>query len=77
MADAWRGFDGTKEFESTEHELRLECRHDKKGTVECRVTRRRPWAPAWSFEALIDVGAGAHLDRIARDAEGFADRTTT
>lgn len=74
VAEAWQGFVGVKEYESTEHELHMACRHDGTGRVECLVTLRRTWSPEWTFEAEIDFGAGAHLERIANDATELVPR---
>jgi Family of unknown function (DUF6228) len=71
LADAWQGFEGTKEFSSLEGQLVLSCRHDGRGTVECTLSLGRLEPPVWNLTAEIDFGAGAHLDRIARDAAGF------
>ena len=75
LADAWKGFKGVKEYASLEGELLIRCRHDGKGTVECEFTLRHPEPPAWRFEAGLQFGAGAHLDEIADEVEGF-ERTS-
>jgi hypothetical protein len=54
-----------------ESELSMSCRHDGKGSVECVVSLVRPWRPSWTLTAEMDFGAGAHLERIAIDAEEF------
>lgn len=71
VAEHWRGFDGTKEFASLEGQLQLACVHDGLGTVECRVTIRQPWPPVWRVDAVLDFGAGAHLERLAAEVEAF------
>jgi hypothetical protein len=73
LADAWQGFDGVREFASMEGEVTIACRYDGKGVVECVVSLVRPsWnPPSWTVTVDIDFGAGAHLERIARDAEEF------
>jgi hypothetical protein len=76
LANAWRGFDGLKEYRSCEGQLLLSCEHDGLGTVECRVTLRQPWPGDWRAEAVLRFGAGAHLERLAGDVEAFvADDT--
>jgi hypothetical protein len=75
IADAWRGFDGVKEYGALEGQLHLSCRHDGLGTVVCEVAlvdHQRPWR----FEATLSFGAGAHLDRLASDLEAFCTGTT-
>lgn len=74
LADAWRGFEGVREFHSLEGQLCLACHHDGKGTVESAVTLRRHRPPSWTLTADLDLGSGAHLDRISRDAERFVRR---
>lgn len=71
LADAWKGFEGTREYASLEGQLELICQHDGMGTVSCTVTLRQPWPPEWSVEAVLRFGAGAHLERIASDIEAF------
>jgi hypothetical protein len=51
--------------------VRLSCRHDGLGTVECNVTVRQPEPPEWSMRAVLDFGAGAHIDRVAAAVETF------
>ncbi len=74
LADAWAGFDGVREFSSLEGQLELSCRHDGRGTVECTVTLGQPNDPFWRFQADLEFGAGAHLERLAGDAEAFSRR---
>lgn len=74
LADAWQGFDGVREFSSLEGQLALSCRHDDRGTVECRVSLGQLNPPVWNLTAALDFGAGAHLDRIAEDAVEFVGR---
>jgi hypothetical protein len=74
LADAWAGFDGVKELSSFEGQLELSCRHNGRGTAECAVALGRPNAPFWLLQADMEFGAGAHLERLASDAEGFSSR---
>lgn len=71
LAESWRGFEGVKEYTSLEGQMRLECRHDGLGAVECRVILRQPAPPEWSAEAVHRFGAGADLDRVAGEVEAF------
>lgn len=71
VANAWRGFDGAKEFSSLEGQLELSCPHDGLGTIGCRVTLRQPWPPVWRLETVLDFGAGAHVERLARQVHAF------
>ena len=71
LADALGGFEGEREYASLEGQLSLRCTHDGRGTVSCAVTLARPAPPKWSFSAHLDLGAGAHLERIASEFEAF------
>lgn len=71
LANDWAGFDGERQYASTEGQSTLVCRHDGHGTVSCRVTIGQPWPPEWSMTAELQFGAGAHLERIAYDLEHF------
>jgi hypothetical protein len=69
LADSWTGFEGAKSYGSLEGDLDLEATHDGIGTVELRVNVRDPSPPEWSFMAVLLLGAGAHLERVAADLE--------
>lgn len=69
LGDAWRGFDGVKSFGSLEGELTVDARHDGLGTVYCEVCLRQPWPPEWAVSAVLDFGAGAHMDSLADEIE--------
>jgi hypothetical protein len=71
VADASAGFDGSKEYASLEGQVRLTCRHDGNGVVECTVNLRDPGPPGWTFEAVLHFGAGEQLSRIADEVESF------
>lgn len=71
VAESWTGFDGTKEYESLEGQLSLTCRHDGLGSVECRVTIGQVAPPEWSMTAVLSLGAGSHLQRVADSVEQF------
>ena len=71
VADAWQGFDDTKSFSSLEGQLTMDARHDGLGTVYCAVRLGQPWPPEWHVSAVLDLGAGAHLEHLADEIEGF------
>lgn len=71
LASARTGFDGERSYDSLEGQLSIRCTHDGRGTVACDVTLAQPSPPTWSFTAHLDLGAGAHLERIAADVDGF------
>ena len=69
LADAWQGFDHVKTFASLEGELTVDARHDGLGTVYCEVCLGQPWPPEWRLSAVLDFGAGAHLENIAGEID--------
>jgi hypothetical protein len=71
IADAWRGFDGVREYGSLEGQLGLACTHDGLGMIRCEVTVARLEPLEWSFSAALTFGAGAHVERFASDLEAF------
>lgn len=71
LADAWRGFDDLRSFGSLEGQLTIDARHDGRGTVYCEVCLRQPWPPEWALSAVLDFGAGAHLENLADEIEQF------
>jgi hypothetical protein len=71
LAAAVHGFDGERSYDSREGQLSIRCTHDGRGTVTCEVTLARRSPPTWVFTAHMDLGSGAHLERIASDIEGF------
>jgi Family of unknown function (DUF6228) len=73
LADAIGGFDGERAFNSLEGQLTIDCAHDGRGTVTCEVTLAQLSPPTWSYSAQLDLGAGAHLQRVANDIEAFVN----
>lgn len=71
LAESWKGFDDVKSFASLEGQLCIDARHDGLGTVYCEVYLRQPWPPEWQLSAVLDFGAGAHLDALASEIEDF------
>jgi hypothetical protein len=69
LAAAWRGFEGVRSYASLEGDLTIDATHDGHGMVRCRVVVGSLSPPEWSLEAVVEFGAGAHLERIARDIE--------
>jgi hypothetical protein len=69
IANAWRGFEGVREYGSLEGQLWLACTHDGLGTIRCEVTLRNP--TEWALTATLALGAGAHVERLAGDVEAF------
>lgn len=70
LADEWLGWAGARTWESLEHELELEARHEY-GHVQLRVTMRREgpgWGNlGWSVTGDLTIEPGERLSAIARD----------
>jgi hypothetical protein len=71
LSNSWQGFVGSRDYYSLEGQLGLSCQHDGRGTVTCRVALSQPAPPEWSMKAVLDFGAGAHLERLADEIESF------
>jgi hypothetical protein len=71
LADATGGFSGERSYGSLEGQLSMRCTHDGRGTVMCELTLAALSPPTWTFTAHLDLGAGAHLERIASEVESF------
>ena len=71
LAHHWRGWDGTKGWESLEGELSLAATADNAGHITLRVVLLNYSAPErWRAEASISLDAGL-LDEIAKGVERF------
>ena len=71
LAENWRGWQGERQWESIEHELRLVATNDRRGHVAIRIRLRSGfWNDDWSVEATVQVDAG-QLDGFARHAIKF------
>ena len=68
MADAWRGWDGEKLWESLEGELRLSFRMDSLGPVQVEVRLRDVYH--WDVRTTLVTESGA-LEPLAKSAEAF------
>jgi hypothetical protein len=73
MAARWQGWPGDLEWKSLEHELSLQCSHDRRGHIRIGVrlgSRIDGWEFAWQVQAVV-MAEGGQLDRLARDAAAF------
>lgn len=70
FARDWRGWPGTRTWQSLEGELELTATCDRTGHVNLTVTLSDRMHPAWSASADLVLEAGA-LERIAREVEAF------
>jgi hypothetical protein len=75
LADNWRGWTGSRDWEGLG--LRLAATHDGLGhvTLEIRLEENYADVSAWDLTGRVIVNAGL-LDRVARDAARF-DRETS
>lgn len=67
LADAWRGWTGVKEWESPEHDLRIEATFESSGHDCLRFTVSDGPTPSWRAWVEVDVEAGEDMARIARE----------
>lgn len=71
LAGEWRGWDGAKEWESLEGELKLSCTTDGKGHVDIAIVVKESHYPeSWQVDAIALVEAG-QLEDLARAAREF------
>lgn len=77
MEKSWRGWRGTRNWESLEGELRLTATHQG-GAIQLRVAiRRRGFdggSDGWTVEGDVVIEPGEQLTRIAREVAAFAAR---
>ena len=67
MAADWRGWDGSRVYESLEHDLRLEATHEG-SHVRLDVTlRQSSQADGWRVSATLRLEPGEQLSRAAVD----------
>jgi hypothetical protein len=69
MAREWRGWAGTKQWESLEGELKLTATRDRTGHITVQVDLHRPGA--WELRVWLTLEAG-QLDRIAEQLRRFS-----
>lgn len=66
LAADWRGWNGSRDYESIEGDLRLQATHD--GHVNLRVLLWEPTVPTgWRVEAELRLDAGEALSAAADD----------
>jgi len=75
MEKSWRGWRGTRSWESLEGELRLTATHHG-GVIQLRVTIRRfafdRGNDGWTAEGDLVIEPGEELTRITREVIAFA-----
>jgi hypothetical protein len=71
LARDWRGWDGEREWQSAEAELRLTARHDKTNTVLVTVEIEEGAPPRWRCEAELELEPGA-FHQLAEDVRSLS-----
>lgn len=75
QADDWRGWAGTRKWESLEGDLEIEARHQY-GHVQLRITMRRfvpGWGNhGWSATGDLTIEPGEQLTQIAKGMRSLA-----
>lgn len=70
LADNWRGWDGSRDYESIEGDLRLQATHN--GHVNLRVLLWESTVPTgWRVEVELRLDAGEALSSAAADIAGL------
>jgi hypothetical protein len=71
IAEHWQGWDGVKEHESLEYNLKLSCTSDSTGHIEMRCILRGDFGGAdWGMEDGLSLEAG-QLDALAKQAQEY------
>ncbi len=75
-AHDWRGWEGIREWNSLEGDLRIEARHEY-GHVQLRVTVRKALADwgndGWVATGDLTIDPGEQLTGVAADMKAFAN----
>lgn len=68
LADSWRGWTGTQEWSSINHDLEFSCTHDGIGEVTVIATLR-PYPPLdrWKASITFALDGASALERLASD----------
>jgi len=69
LAEAWRGWPGTKVWESPEGHLSIEATSDRGSHVRLKLIVRNGPMYTWISSMDVQVEAGEEIARIARDVE--------
>ena len=76
MADAWRGWEGTKEWTALEGELCLKASHDRLGHINLEVRMRSGHPADWQLETSLELQAG-QLEALSRDVGKLFSNVTS
>jgi len=76
LAANWSGWDGTKGYESLEHDLVLKARHDGYGHVAIQVTLSKMDGSAdeWECTGRVTTEPGAQMAEVAESARQLLAR---
>jgi hypothetical protein len=64
LADDWRGWEGTRRWQSLEGDLEIEARHQY-GHVQLRITMRQ-FVAGWTATGDLTIEPGEQLTQIAK-----------
>lgn len=70
LAESFSGWDGTRTWESLDHDLRIDATHDGRGHVSLRFVIRGPrgYEPgAWEASVVVTLDAGEDMRRLAAE----------
>lgn len=68
LENAWRGWDGTREWRSLEGDMTIAARHDRHVLLSVELVRSGlHGADAWRVGAHLTIDPGEQLSQIARD----------
>lgn len=71
MTSDWRGWKGSRVYESLEHDLRIEGTHDGRH-VRLAITLWQSSQPdGWRTSAVITVDPGEQLSRVAEEVRSL------
>ncbi len=75
ISDSYAGWDGVREWEGADRDLRIDARHDGRAHVLLSIRIGPGWRQGvkWSVEVSVDVEAGQGTVQLAEAIERFLD----
>jgi hypothetical protein len=75
LAQNWQGWDGQKEYQSLQRELRISATHDGVGHVRLEVTLKGQGdIDPWRTTVIVVTDPGTQMDEAAQDARNLLAR---
>jgi hypothetical protein len=65
LAEQWRGWEGTRLWESPEHDLVIEARFSAGGHVEMTFATQDGPLPKWRAQVTVEVEGGEEMSKAA------------